>query len=88
MTTRPPGCWPVVRLTLTHYDGVHAVAEALKEADLPADVDPTEASPKLAEAMTKITVKGLTGTLTWNDKGEVQKDPTAYVIKDGKYVQA
>ena len=38
--------------------------------------------------MTKITVKGLTGTLTWNDKGEVQKDPTAYVIKDGKYVQA
>ena len=70
------------------YDGVHAVAEALKEAGLPADVDPTEASSKLAEAMTKITVKGLTGTLTWNDKGEVQKDPTAYVIKDGKYVQA
>ena len=70
------------------YDGVHAVAEALKEAGLPADVDPTEASPKLAEAMTKITVKGLTGTLTWNDKGEVQKDPTVYVIKDGKYIQA
>ena len=38
--------------------------------------------------MTKITVKGLTGTLTWNDKGEVQKDPTVYVIKDGKYIQA
>ena len=39
--------------------------------------------------MTKITVKALTRcTLTWNDKGEVQKDPTAYVIKDGKYVQA
>ena len=55
------------------YDGVHAVAEALKEAGLPADVDPTEASSKLAEAMTKITVKGLTGTLTWNDKGEVQR---------------
>ena len=70
------------------YDGVHAVAEALKEAGLSADVDPAEASPKLAEAMTKITVEGLTGTLTWNDKGEVQKDPTAYVIKDGKYVQA
>ena len=70
------------------YDGVHAVAEALKEAGLSADVDPAEASSKLAEAMTKITVEGLTGTLTWNDKGEVQKDPTAYVIKDGKYVQA
>lgn len=38
--------------------------------------------------MTKITVEGLTGTLTWNDKGEVEKDPMVYVIQDGKYVAA
>ncbi len=38
--------------------------------------------------MTKITVEGLTGTLTWNDKGEVEKETTVYVIKDGKYVLA
>ena len=38
--------------------------------------------------MLKIEVDGLTGKLTWNKKGQVQKDPTAYVIKDGKYVQA
>ena len=56
------------------YDGVHAVAEALKEAGLGVDADPT--------------VDGLTGKLTWNDKGQVQKEPTAYVITDGKYVQA
>ena len=70
------------------YDGVHAVAEALKEAGLGADADPTEAAEKLPEAMRNITVDGLTGKLSWNDKGQVQKDPTAYVITDGKYVQA
>ena len=36
----------------------------------------------------KIVVEGLTGTLTWNDEGQVEKPATAYVIKDGKYVQA
>ena len=33
------------------YDGVHAVAEALKEAGLGVDADPTEAAEKLSKAM-------------------------------------
>lgn len=70
------------------YDSVHAVALALEEAGLGADADPAEVASKLPEAMTKITVEGLTGTLTWNDKGEVEKDPMVYVIQDGKYVAA
>lgn len=70
------------------YDAVHAVSAALEEAGLGADSDPTEVAEKLPEAMTKITVEGLTGTLTWNDKGEVEKDPKVYVIQDGKYVAA
>ncbi|MDO4437760.1 MAG: ABC transporter substrate-binding protein [Coriobacteriaceae bacterium] len=70
------------------YDSVHAVALALAEAGLAADADPTEVAEALPEAMTKITVEGLTGTLTWNDKGEVEKDPMVYVIQDGKYVAA
>lgn len=70
------------------YDGVHAVVEALKEAGLGVDADPTEVAEKLPEAMRNITVDGLTGKLSWNDKGQVQKEPTAYVITDGKYVQA
>ena len=70
------------------YDGVQAVAEAVKEAGLGVDADPTEVADKLSKAMLKITVDGLTGKLTWNDKGQVQKEPTAYVITDGKYVQA
>lgn len=70
------------------YDSVHAISLALVEAGLGADSDPAEVADKLPEAMTKITVEGLTGTLTWNDKGEVEKETTVYVIKDGKYVLA
>ena len=53
-----------------------------------ADAYDGEVAEKLPEAMRNITVDGLTGKLSWNDKGQVQKDPTAYVITDGKYVQA
>ncbi len=70
------------------YDGVHAVVEALKEAGLGADADPADVADQLPAAMLKIKIEGLTGALTWNKKGQVQKDPTAYIIQDGKYVQA
>ena len=70
------------------YDAVHAVSLALEEAGLGADASTADVAAKLPEAMTKITVEGLTGTLTWNDKGEVEKDPMVYVIQDGKYVAA
>lgn len=70
------------------YDCVHAIAMALVEAGLAADADPAEVAEKLPEAMLNITVEGLTGTLTWNEKGEVEKDPLVYVIEEGKYVLA
>jgi len=70
------------------YDAVHAVSLALEEAGLGADASTADVAVKLPEAMTKITVEGLTGTLTWSDKGEVEKDPMVYVIQDGKYVAA
>ncbi len=70
------------------YDCVHAIHEALVEADLEASVDPAEAATKLAKAMRKIKVDGLTGELSWNDSGQVEKPATAYVIQDGKYIAA
>ncbi len=70
------------------YDAVHAISEALKQTDLTADSDPTEVAEKLSEAMRSITIEGLTGTLSWNDQGQVEKEPAAYVIQDGKYIPA
>ncbi len=42
--------------------GPRGLALALAEAGLGVDADPTEVAAKLPEAMTKITVEGLTGT--------------------------
>ena len=36
--------------------------------------------------MTKITVEGVTGTMTWDESGEPTKTPKAMVIKDATYV--
>ena len=70
------------------YDGVHAVAEAAKKAGITPDTPVEEACDKLAKAMTEIEIDGITGKLTWSENGEVSKEPTAYVIQDGKYVAA
>ena len=70
------------------YDCVHAIAEGLKAAGVAADADPADVRTGLMDAFKTLKVEGLTGNLSWNDKGEVQKDPTAYKIQDGKYVQA
>ena len=40
------------------------------------------------KAMRKIKIEGLTGELTWNDEGQVEKPAAAYVIRDGKYIAA
>lgn len=70
------------------YDCVHAISEALKAGDVAADADPADVRDALIKAFADLKIEGLTGTLTWNDKGEVEKDPTAYRIENGKYVAA
>ena len=70
------------------YDAVHAIAEALKQTDLTADSDPADVAEQLSQAMLEISIDGLTGKLSWNEQGQVEKEPAAYVIQDGKYVQA
>ena len=71
------------------YDAVYAIYEAVKKSGVTADMSAADMCDKLTAAMTEISVTGLTGAgapLTWNDKGEVSKDPMAVVIKDGVYV--
>ena len=70
------------------YDCVHAIAEAIDKADIDITADGADIAGDLAKAMRKIKIDGLTGELTWNDKGQVEKPATAYVIQDGKYIAA
>ena len=70
------------------YDCVHAIAEAIDKAGIDITADGADIAGDLAKAMRKIKIEGLTGELTWNDEGQVEKPATAYVIQDGKYIAA
>lgn len=70
------------------YDGVYIVKEALEKAGCTADMSNEEICDALVSVMTSLKFTGLTGTdMTWNDQGQVSKAPTAYVVKDGQYVE-
>ena len=70
------------------YDCVHAIVKAIDKAGIDLTADGADIAGDLAKAMRKIKIEGLTGELTWNDEGQVEKPATAYVIQDGKYIAA
>ena len=70
------------------YDGVYIIKEALEKAGCTADMSNADICDALVKVMTSISYTGLTGTdMTWNAEGQVSKAPTAYVVKDGQYVE-
>ena len=70
------------------YDCVHAIVEAIDKADIDITADGADIAGDLSKTMRKIKIEGLTGELTWNDEGQVEKPATAYVIQNGKYIAA
>lgn len=70
------------------YDGVYIIKAALEAAGCTADMSNEEICDALVSAMATLKFTGLTGTdMTWNAEGQVSKAPTAYVVKDGQYVE-
>ena len=68
------------------YDAIYAIKAAIEEAGVTPDMSASDIGTALTEAMTKISVDGLTGDgMTWEATGEVSKAPKAMVIKDGAY---
>jgi branched-chain amino acid transport system substrate-binding protein len=66
------------------YDAVYAIAEALKSAGAtPDNYKDDDFNSKMVAAMTKITVNGVTGSMTWSADGETQKEAKAMIIHDG-----
>lgn len=71
------------------YDAVMAIAQALEKAGVSATDAQADITAALKTQFTSMTFDGLTGTnVTWNENGEVSKDPKAIVIQDGAYVSA
>lgn len=68
------------------YDAIYIMKAAAEEAGVTPDMSVSEIGVAMSDAMTKISVDGLTGTgMTWQATGEVSKAPKAVVIKDGAY---
>ena len=69
------------------YDGVYAIAEAMKKAGVTPDtVDNGDFNKKMVSAMTKITVNGVTGAMSWTADGETTRPASVKVIQQGKLV--
>src|SRR6185295_4163349 len=61
------------------YDATWTLIEAMQKAD---STDPAKYLPELA----KTTRQGVTGPITFDDKGDLKNGPiTLYVVKDGKW---
>lgn len=68
------------------YDAIYIMKAAIEEAGVTPDMSVSEIGAAMSDAMTKISVDGLTGTgMTWQATGEVSKAPKAVIIKDGAY---
>jgi len=71
------------------YDAVYTVKKAIEAKNLTPSMSTKEIGDALKQAITEISVDGLTGEgMTWSASGEVNKAPKAVVIKNGAYVSA
>jgi branched-chain amino acid transport system substrate-binding protein len=68
------------------YDGIYILLAAAEEAGITADMAAEDACDLLIDAMLKIEVPGITGTMTWDESGAVTKTPMAATIVNGEYV--
>ena len=68
------------------YDCVYALVAAAEKAGVQTGEAAEDICDRMIEAMQQITVDGLTGTMTWSANGEVDKVPTAMIIRNGAYV--
>jgi len=67
------------------YDAIYAIKLAAEEGKITPDMSASDICDKLAAAMTKIELDGLTGDTKWEESGEPNKEPKAVVIEDGEY---
>lgn len=67
------------------YDAIYAIKDAAEAANITPDMSASDICEALKVSMTTITLEGVTGTITWAEDGEPNKEPKAVVINDGVY---
>ena len=69
------------------YDVIYAMQLAADDAKITPDMSNEDISAAMAASMANIELDGLTGKAKWTEDGECDKEPKAFEIKDGAYVE-
>lgn len=67
------------------YDAVYAIKLAAEDAGITPDMEVSDMCEAMKASMVNIELEGLTGTITWDETGEPDKEPKAVVIENGAY---
>ena len=60
---------------------------AADAAEITPDMSNEDISAAMSASMLNIELDGLTGKAKWTEDGECDKEPKAFEIKDGAYVE-
>ena len=69
------------------YDVVYAMQLAAADAGITPDMSNEDISAAMAASMLNIELDGITGKAKWTEDGECDKEPKAFEIKNGEYVE-
>ena len=69
------------------YDVIYAMQLAANDAGITPDMSNEDISAAMSASMLNIELDGLTGKAKWTEDGECDKEPKAFEIKDGAYVE-
>ena len=69
------------------YDVLFAMQLAANDAAITPDMSNADISAAMSASMLNIELDGLTGKAKWSEDGECDKEPKAFEIKDGAYVE-
>lgn len=69
------------------YDVIYAMKLAADDAAITPDMSNEDISAAMSASMLNIELDGLTGKAKWTEDGECDKEPRAFVIQDGVYVE-
>lgn len=74
-----------IQFAANAYDAIYIIKAALEQAGATPDMSASELCDLMKEAMLQVAVEGITGSMTWTQDGEVNKEPKAVKIVDGAY---
>ena len=69
------------------YDVVYAMQLAATDAGITPDMSNEDISAAMAASMLNIELDGITGKAKWTEDGECDKEPKAFEIKNGEYIE-